>query len=64
VGTLPVIERKGGVPSYTSQNDHMFIYLDQTGTLGIQLPKDDLEAFLKLLGNTEELKKYLEKSYE
>jgi hypothetical protein len=42
----------------------MFIYLDQTGTLGIQLPKDDLEAFLKLLGNTEELKKYLEKSYE
>jgi len=25
----------------------MFTYLDQTGAMGIRLPKDELEAFLK-----------------
>lgn len=47
VATIPAIDRKGAVHPYTSQNGHMFTYLDQTGTLGIRLPKDELEAFLK-----------------
>jgi hypothetical protein len=47
VATIPAIDRKGAVHPYTSQNGHMFTYLDQTGTLGIRLPEDALEAFLK-----------------
>jgi len=47
VATIPAIDRKGAVHLYTSENGHMFTYLDQTGTLGIRLPKDALEAFLK-----------------
>ncbi len=47
VATLPAIKRKGATNPYTSENGHMFTHLDQTGTLGIRLPKDDLEAFLK-----------------
>jgi hypothetical protein len=47
IATHPKLERKGAVHPYTSLNGHMFTYLDQTGTLGIRLPKDELEAFLK-----------------
>lgn len=47
LATCPEIERKGDVHPYTSFNGHMFTYLDQTGTLGMRLPKDDLDAFLK-----------------
>jgi hypothetical protein len=87
IATNPNLERKGAVHPYTSLNGHMFTYLDQTGTMGIRLPKDELEAFLKkykttlfesygvvkkdyvtvpdkLLSNTNELKKYLNVSYE
>ena len=47
IATSPEIERKGDVHPYTSVNGHMFSYLDQTGTMGLRLPKDALEAFLK-----------------
>jgi predicted DNA-binding protein (MmcQ/YjbR family) len=47
IATNPDIERKGDVHPYTSMNGHMFSYLDQTGTMGLRLPKDELEAFLK-----------------
>jgi len=47
IATLPKIERKGAVHPYTSLNGHMFTYLDQTGTLGLRLPQDELQAFLK-----------------
>jgi hypothetical protein len=47
IATNPEIERKGDVHPYTSVNGHMFTYLDQTGTLGMRLPQDELEAFLK-----------------
>jgi hypothetical protein len=46
IATAPAIDRKGAVHPYTSMNGHMFTYLDQTGTLGIRLPKNELEAFL------------------
>jgi hypothetical protein len=47
MATNPNIERKGDVHPYTSLHGHMFTYLDQTGTMGLRLPKDELEAFLK-----------------
>jgi hypothetical protein len=47
IGTMPEIERKGDVHPYTSINGNMFSYLDQTGTMGLRLSKDDLEGFLK-----------------
>ena len=50
IAAIPAIERKGDVHPYTSANGHMFTYLDQTGTLGIRLPDEDLEAFLKKYG--------------
>ncbi len=46
IATCPEIERKGDVHPYTSVNGHMFTYLDQTGVLGMRLPKDEFEAFL------------------
>ena len=87
IATNPKIDRKGAVHPYTSLNGHMFTYLDQTGVMGMRLPQDEVEAFLKkykttlfesygvvkkdyvtvpeaLLKNTQELKKYLEISYE
>jgi len=47
VATIPEIERKGAVHPYTSVNGHMFTYLDQTGTMGMRLPADEVDAFLK-----------------
>ena len=47
IASVPKIERKGAVHPYTSLNGHMFTYLDQTGTLGMRLPEEELEAFLK-----------------
>jgi hypothetical protein len=47
IATRPDIECKGDVHPYTSMNGHMFSYLDQTGTMGLRLPKDELEVFLK-----------------
>jgi hypothetical protein len=41
------IDRKGDVHPYTSLNGHMFTYLDQTGVMGLRLPKDEVEKFLK-----------------
>ncbi len=52
IATNPEIKRKGDVHPYTSQNGHMFTYLDQTGTLGIRLPQAELEAFLKKYKST------------
>jgi hypothetical protein len=47
LATHPEIDRKGDVHPYTALNGHMFTYLDQTGTLGLRLPKEEVEAFLK-----------------
>ena len=47
IATNLKIERKGDVHPYTSVNGHMFTYLDQTGTMGIRLPDEELQAFLK-----------------
>jgi hypothetical protein len=47
IASVPAIERKGAVHPYTSENGHMFTYLDQTGTLGLRLPQEELEPFLK-----------------
>ena len=47
IATMPEIERKGDVHPYTSRNGHIFSYLDQTGAMGLRLPKEEMEAFLK-----------------
>jgi len=47
IATNPNIECKGDVHPYTSLNGHMFTYLDQTGVMGLRLPQDELENFLK-----------------
>lgn len=47
ISTMPAIDRKGAVHPYTSLNGHMFSYLDQTGTMGLRLPKEEVDAFLK-----------------
>jgi len=47
LATNPAIERKGDVHPYTSLNGHMFSYLDQTGIMGLRLPQEEVEAFLK-----------------
>ncbi len=47
VATIPAIKRKGATNPYTSENGHMFTHLDKTGNLGIRLPNEELEAFLK-----------------
>lgn len=47
IATDPKIERKGAAHPYTSLNGHMFTYLDQTGTMGMRLPQDEVEKFLK-----------------
>ena len=48
IAMCPEIDRKGAVHPYTSVNGHMFTYLGiQTGTLGLRLPKNEVEAFLK-----------------
>jgi len=47
IATHPEIARKGDVHPYTSLNGHMFSYLDQTGVMGLRLPKDEVDAFLK-----------------
>jgi hypothetical protein len=52
IAASPGIDRKGDVHPYTSINGHMFTYLDQTGVMGIRLPKNELEAFLKKYNTT------------
>ena len=47
VKTCAGVERKGDVHPYTSVNGHMFSYLDQTGTMGLRLPDEEIEGFLK-----------------
>jgi hypothetical protein len=47
IATNPGIDRKGDVHPYTSVNGHMSSYLDQSGTLGLRLPQDEVDAFLK-----------------
>ena len=47
IATNAKIERKGDVHPYTSVNGHMFSYLDQTGTMGLRLPDEEVDAFLK-----------------
>ncbi len=47
VATNPAIQRKGKTMPYTSLNGNMFSFLAQSGFVGIRLPKDEREAFLK-----------------
>ncbi len=52
IETNPDIERKGATMPYTSFNGNMFTYLSKEGHLGIRLPKDTREEFLKKYDTT------------
>ncbi len=41
------IERKGDTNPHTSVNGYMFTHLDKTGSLGVRLSPEDLDASLK-----------------
>jgi len=52
IATNPDIERKGVTMLYTSHNGHMFTHMSKAGSLGIRLPKEEREAFLKKYNTT------------
>jgi hypothetical protein len=47
VATIPEVERKGATVPYTSHNGHMFSYLEKDGSLGLRLPQQAIEDFIK-----------------
>ena len=47
VETNPGIELKGATVPYTSENGHMFAYLEKDGSFGLRLPEKEREEFLK-----------------
>ncbi|SRR5258706_8589495 len=47
VATNPKVELKGATIPYTSHNGHMFSNFNPDGTLGLRLPPNMIEAFLK-----------------
>ena len=52
IASIPEIDRKGKTMPYTSLNGHMFTHLDKSGSMGIRLPEDEREAFLKKYSTT------------
>ena len=46
------IDRKGVSMPYTSANGHMFTHLAKDGTMGLRLPGEEREAFLKKYDTT------------
>jgi hypothetical protein len=47
IATNPKIERKGAAFPYTSLNGHMFSILTKSGAMGLRLPAEEREVFLK-----------------
>jgi hypothetical protein len=47
IDTHPEIDLKGKTSPYTSINGHMFSILGKEGNLGLRLPKEAREQFLK-----------------
>jgi hypothetical protein len=47
VATNSRVELKGATIPYTSHNGHMFSNFNPDGTLGLRLPAEEIEAFLK-----------------
>ena len=47
IATNPKVERKGKTMPFTSVNTYMFTHLSKEGILGIRLPKEEGEKFIK-----------------
>lgn len=45
--SFPEVESKGGTMPYTSINGNMFSFLDKEGSMGLRLPKEQRENFIK-----------------
>ena len=52
VATIPNVQRKGATTPYTSWNGHMFSFLALDGSLGLRLPQEAREQFLKTYQTT------------
>lgn len=52
IATNPDIERKGVKLPYTSANGNMFTFISEAGLVGIRLPDDERERFLKYYNTT------------
>jgi hypothetical protein len=46
-GSIKEVERKGATMPYTSVNGHMFSFLAADGSMGLRLPAESREAFIK-----------------
>ena len=47
VATNPKVERKGDTMPYTSINGNMFSVLEKDGKMGLRLPEEERNAFIK-----------------
>ena len=47
VASFPEVERKGKTMPYTSVNGHMFSFISKAGEIGIRLPKEEREEFIR-----------------
>lgn len=47
VNKLPDQKVKGAANRYTSLNGHMFSFINNNGDIGLRLPKEEREAFIK-----------------
>ena len=47
IASHPDIERKGRTNPYTSLNGNMFSHMDKEGNMGLRLPEEEREAFMK-----------------
>jgi len=52
VATIPNVQRKGATTPYTSWNGHMFSFLALDGSLGLRLPQEARDRFLKTYQTT------------
>jgi len=43
----PTLKRKGKTMPYTSVNGHMFSFLDKDGVMGLRLPPEERDAFIR-----------------
>ena len=48
IATVSGVERKGATMPYTALNGHMFSFLDKEGSLGLRLPAEEREVFLRV----------------
>ncbi|HZI54331.1 MAG TPA: hypothetical protein VFD56_11525 [Chitinophagaceae bacterium] len=65
ISAIPSVERKGASMPYTSLNGHMFSFISPEGKMGLRLPPNEREEFIKIfkvqlfIGHGTVLKEYV-----